>query len=205
MTLVDAVARRWRGDYTVDAFGLDAELHDAAVRLGRLRWSIDIRGTEHVPVEGPALLVVQRRIGLSEQAIVAVGVGSATGRRVRSAGVPFVRAAEAPLRRIGAALDHPAETAALLRDGHVVSVGLGWSPVHDDVGPLAAAVVAVPLALGVPVLPVALRGREWGRAWRGLIGGPVLPARYGEDLTSVEAAEMVRAEIRRLADRLRGR
>lgn len=208
MSAVDVVRRRWRGDYTVDAFGLDPELHDAAVRVGRMRWEVAVDGAEHVPPTGPALLVVQRRIGLSEQAVVAVGVGSVAGRRVRSAGVPLVSLVEAPLRRVGAALAHPAELTALLRDGHVVSIGLGWSPVHDDVGPLSSAVMTGPLGLGVPILPVAVRGREWGRRWRVAVGSPIDPgptadATGGGPLAAVDAAELVRDEIRDLAESLR--
>jgi hypothetical protein len=202
MSLLEIAGRRIRGDFTVDAFGLDREIHDAAVRLGRIRWNVVVAGAEHIPGHGPALLVVQRRVGLSEQAVVAVGIATSTDRRVHSAGFPGVKLAEAPLRRIGAALSHPDETSALLRDGAVVSVGLGWSPVRDEVGPLAASVLSAPLVLGAPVLPVAVRGREWGRTWRVLIGEPVVLE--GHDAQTVEeAAALVRSRVQRLARVLR--
>ena len=203
MTLAEALGRRWRGEFTVDAFGLDVELHDAAVRLGRLRWNVILDGAEHIPVSGPALLVVQRRIGISEQAVVAVGVATETDRRVHSAGIPGVTMAEAPLRRIGATLAHPAETTAMLRDGHLVSVGLGWAPVNDEPGPISPDLVAPPLSWGVPVLPVVLQGREWGRTWRVRIGSPVDVYGHGDHFTPADATRAVRGEVRRLARGLR--
>lgn len=202
MSLLAIARARLRGEYTVDEWGLDPEIHDAAMDLGRLRWNIEIEGAENVPTTGPALLVVQRRVGLSEQAVVAVGVATSTDRRVRSAGIPGVRAAEAASRLVGAALAHPAETTALLRDGHIVSVGLGWSPIHDDPGSISADVMAGPLSLDTPVLPVAVRGREWGRTWRVLVGEPVQLRDRGGQPNSADAAERVRSEVRRLADRL---
>jgi hypothetical protein len=204
VSVVDAARRRWRGDFTVNAFGLDEEIHDAAVRLGQLRWRIVFDGAEHVPESGPALLVVQRRIGFSEQAVVAVGVASATTRRVHSAGIPGVQMIEAPLRRVGAMLAHPAEMTAMLRDGHLVSVGMGWSPIHDDVGSLSSAVMTIPLVLGVPVLPVAVRGREWGRTWRVRVGAPIRVHGLGDDFIAATASERVRSEVRRLHEGLRG-
>jgi hypothetical protein len=139
---------------------------------------------------------------LSEQAVVAVGIATATDRRVHSAGFPGVKLAEGPLRRIGAALSDPAETRALLHDGALVSVGLGWSPVRDEVGPLSTAVLSAPLALGTPVLPVAVRGREWGRTWRVLIGEPV-PLKGHDDQTAGAVAALVRARVQELARELR--
>ncbi len=200
MSVVAAATRRWRGDYTVGAFGLDAEIHDAAVQLGRLRWRVLVDGFEHIPDDGPALLVLSRRFGISESAVVAVGIASSTNRRVHSAGIPGVQMAEAPLRRVGAMLAHPDETAAMLRDGHLVSVGLGWSPIHDDAGPLSADLMTAPLELGVPVLPVAVRGREWARTWRVRIGRPADVHGQGAGFTSVDAARTVRADVRRLLE-----
>lgn len=204
MSVMEAVRRRWRGDFAVDAFGLDEELHDAAVGLGRLRWQVVFDGAENVPASGPALLVVQRRLGISEQAVVAVGVASSTDRRVHSAGIPGVQMVEAPLRRIGAMLAHSSEITAMLRDGHLVSVGMGWSPIHDQVGDLAASTMTIPLVLGVPVLPVAVRGREWGRTWRVRVGAPVRLDGRGDDFTAADAAALVRSEVGRLHDGLRG-
>ena len=199
MTMVEAIGRRWRGDFTVDAFGLDVELHDAAVRVGRLRWRVILEGAEHIPDHGAALLVVQRHIGISEQAVVAVAVASETDRRVHSAGIPGVAMVEAPLRRIGAMLAHPAETTAMLRDGHLVSVGLGWSPLDGEPGSISPDLVAPPLSWGVPVLPVATKGREWGRTWRVRIGPPVQGRGRADRFTPADAVRAVRGEVRHLA------
>ena len=57
-----ALIERVLGEYEVDDFGLDAELNER-VFLPLLRmpyknwWRVEQRGTEHIPTEGPALLV----------------------------------------------------------------------------------------------------------------------------------------------------
>ena len=100
---------------------------------------------------------------------------------------------------------HPAEVTAMLRDGHLVSVGLGWSPIHDDAGSLSVEMMSAAISASAAVLPVATRGREWGRTWRVRIGPPVGSVhdrrRHSAASAAVDVREAVRAEATRLKRR----
>ena len=61
-----AVRRRLSGDYDVDEWGLDPDLISTFDPLFALRWSIRVVGTENLPTIGGALLVFNRRLGISE-------------------------------------------------------------------------------------------------------------------------------------------
>jgi hypothetical protein len=204
MSLNDIVRRRLRGDYVTDPWGLDPELYAAAMRLGRMRWRIDAQGLEHIPDEGPALLIVQRHIGVSEQAIVSTAISAYTRRRPRNVGVPGIGLFEAPLRRLGAALAHPDEISGLLRDGHLVSVALAPAFREERPGSVEARLLSPALPIGAPVLPVATRGFEWGRRWRVVIDRPLpTPATRGH-LAAVELAEGAREAVHRIQVREHG-
>jgi hypothetical protein len=188
----DQVRRRLAGDFVVDPWGLDPEFHDTVVRLGRLRWDVDVEGAVHIPDEGPALLLIQRHVGLSEATVVATGVRLTTPRRVRTAGVPGVRWFEATMRRSGAAMAHPAEISGLLRDGHVVGLGLGVSLLSRRPGGVDPELVIPALAGDVPILPVATYGNEIGRRWTVQIGAPIELSHDGGRLAAVEHVERAR-------------
>ena len=56
----------WRPTFEVDDWGRDAWLIRALEPLGRLRWHVSVGGAQHVPADGPALLVANaRRFSLS--------------------------------------------------------------------------------------------------------------------------------------------
>jgi hypothetical protein len=166
--------RRFSGAYTVDPWGLDPDLIDLVSPLAGWRWAVDVDGAGRIPTAGPALLVFNRRIGLSEPPVVATAVRQAAGRTVRLVGMPDVAPVGPILRRFGAAVDTSAEIAALLRAGEVVVAPLGIEPrLGRRAGRIANRIVAPALALGVPVLPVAVLGHEIGRHWRVVIGEPV--------------------------------
>jgi len=203
--VIGGLRRRLLGDYEVDAWGLDSEIYAVAMQLGRVRWDVDFQGLEHIPAEGPALMVIQRWFGISEQAVVSVGVASYTRRRARNVGVPGLWMMEAPLRRIGAALAHPDEVAGLLRDQHIVTVAMSRTWASGTVGTIDPPLVAPAVPLGVPVLPVATRGWETGRRWKVIVGAPLPPPEVHGHLGAVEVAAQARDAIEALheADRER--
>ena len=187
--------RRMRGDFEVDAWGLDPEVHDAAVRVGRLRWQTDVVGAEHLPTEGPALLLVQRRIGVSELAVVATAVRLATDRRVRTAGALGMASMESVMRRAGGAFAHPDEVGGLLRDRHLVALGLRATPLGGRPGGVDPDLVMPALQQGVPLLPVAAHGNELARRWTVEIAPPIELSFDGGSIAAVEHIERARDAI----------
>jgi len=162
------------GTYTVDPWGLDLALVHAVSPLLSLRYGIDVDRPERLPADGPALLVANRRFGLSEPFVLARGVRLATGRVVRTVGVPDVAPVGPLLRRFGGVLARPDEVAGLLRAGEVVGVFLDRDVrERSHAGQVPGSLVAPAFDIGAPVVPVALVGREAGRDWRVRLGLPI--------------------------------
>ena len=147
--LATFAGRRIQGTFDVDPWGLDVDLVQLVAPLASLRWHISVDGEEHIPDDGPVLLVAPRRLlaPTTEAAVIASAVLRATGRVVRVLGIPDVAPVGPLLRRFGGAVGHPAEAAALLRAGNVV---------------LARRV----LETDAPVLAVHSSGWDPGRRWR---------------------------------------
>lgn len=201
-----AVQRRLRGDYDVDEWGLDPDLVHACDPLFALRWGITVEGAANVPAVGGAVLVFNRRLGVSEPWVVARGIRQATGRYVRTVGTPDLAPVGPLLRRFGGVLDRTDEISGLLRAGQVVGL-----PVQRDVrnrervGALEVARLQAALDTGCPVVPVAAVGRELGREWKLVVGAPVAPRRRAGPLAAAELAEATRAAIQeQLGDGLPG-
>lgn len=197
----DVLRSRVGGQFEVDPWGYDSDLVELLDPVLGLRWSVSVEGDEHVPAEGPFVLVANRRIGASEPLVLARGVRRATDRRVRFLGIPDVPVAGPLLRRIGGAVDRPAELRTLLRAGHPVAVPLSRR-LHPRrvAGELHPEVLVPALELGVPVLPVAVIGRELFRNWRVCLGEPVPhPDRLGP-LGLADMAERVEAAVQSLLD-----
>jgi hypothetical protein len=131
--VVRALRRRLDGTNEVDPWGLDLDLHAlVAPVVAGLR--VDLAGA--VPA-GPVLLLTRRRLR------TAVAALRATGRVPRVLGIPDVEPLASVARRLGGAVHHPAEAAALLRAGHLVIAR------HD------AAVLAAAERAGAAVCEVA--------------------------------------------------
>ena len=198
---VDVVRARVSGQYEVDAWGYDSDLVELLDPFMSLRWRVDVEGAEHVPDEGPAVLVANRQFGLSEPLVLARGVRRATNRRVRFLGIPDVPVAGPLLRRVGGAIARPAELRTLLRAGHPVAVPLTRRLYPRRIaGQLDAEALVPALEVEVPVLPVALVGREPLRAWRVSIGEPVPHPHVPGPLGLAEMAERVEASVQSLLD-----
>jgi hypothetical protein len=191
--------RRASGGYSVDPWGLDADLIELVTPVAGWRWAVDVEGAGLIPTTGAALLVFNRRFGLSEPAVVVTGVRQATGRAVRIVGMPDVAPVGPLLRRLGAAVDTAAEVASLLRAGEVVAAPLGIElGFGRRAGRFATRIVAAALALDVPVFPVATVGHEIGRHWRVVIGTAVTI--YGGLPSPAEAVDTTRASVQALLD-----
>lgn len=198
---VDVVRSRFSGDYEIDPWGYDSDLVELLDPVLALRWRVDVEGAEHVPPDGAFVLVSNRRIGASEPLVLARGVRRTTNRRVRFLGIPDVPLAGPVLRRIGGAVDRPAELRTLLRAGHPVAVPLSRRLYPRRVaGELDAEELVPALELDVPVLPAAVIGRELLRSWRVCIGEAIPhPERVGP-LGLAEMAERVEAGVQALLD-----
>ena len=197
----DLLRRRVDGTFAVDPWGLDAELVELLAPAARLRWDIDVQGALDLP-DGPFVVVISRRLGLSEPWVVAEAVRRTADRHVRFVGVPDVAPVGPTLRRLGAVVDRPDEIAGLLCAGEVVGLTLGREPVRrGHAGALHPEVLAPVVAAGVPVVPVAVDGREWGRYWRVVLGEPIEAAVHPGPLAVAELAELTRLAVQALLDR----
>ncbi len=200
-TALATVGRRVRGDYDIDEWGLDPDLINLADPLLALRWDTQVSGIERLPTVGGAVLVFNRRAGVSEPWVLARGIRRASGRFVRTVGVPDVAPVGPLLRRLGGVLDRTDEIAGLLRAGQLVGLPLARElRSRGCAGSLEVSRIGAAIATGAPVVPVALVGREVGRAWRIVVGQPVDPVTRGGPLAAAELAEATRAAVQTLLD-----
>lgn len=147
--------RRLDGTNVVDPWGLDADVHAAVAPL-LARMPVEVAGAAG---DGALLVVTRWRLR------VAVGLLRATGRPPRVLGIPDVEPLASAVRRLGGAVAHPAEAAALLRAGQLVVAR------HD------AAVMAAAERMGTRVAEAVARGRAI--TLRGPASFELVPLRSG--------------------------
>jgi hypothetical protein len=199
VSATDVLGRRLSGEFHVDPWGLDPDVIDIFSGLARLRWDLEVSGRP-VP-EGPAIVVFNRRFGLSEPAIVTDALRREAGRNLRIVGLPDAPLVGPTLRRFGAVLDHPEEVASLLREGELVGVPLGLEMRHrHQTGGLPPEALAPAVVSGVPVVPVVAVGREIGRKWRVVVGDALAPPERNDPLTAVRLAEQAQGAVQALLD-----
>ncbi len=199
--LTGSLRRRMAGDFNVDEWGLDPELVALVDSVFGLRWNISVSGADRIPKVGGAVVVFNRRLGVSEPWVVARGIRQATGRFVRTVGAPDVVAAGPLLRRFGAVLDRPDEVAGLLRAGQLVGLPMRRDVLNrEHVGRLEVGRIRAALETGSPVVPVATVGREMGRDWQLVVGDPVRLRRKAGPLAAQELAEATRSVVQELLD-----
>ena len=191
--------RRLSGRYQIDEFGLDRDLLTLVSPLASLRWRVVVEGDHRLPEVGPALLVHNRRLGLSEPGVLGVAVRRATGRPLRWAGAPGRGPLAQAARQLGGVPSDRADLRSLLHAGELVSLPLPREPVHRFHVPVVPAVpVEVALALGVPIVPVAISGLEAARRWIVRIGAPIATRRRRSTGDPAELAEATRVALREL-------
>ena len=165
--------------------------------LAGLRWSLEVDGAHQLPVDGPAIVVCNRRFGVSEPLVLAAGLAQATGRWVRLVGLPDLAPVGPVLRRLGSTVAEPAEVAGLLRAGELVGVPLGIAPTaRHRAGWLDPALIALASARKVPIHPVAAVGHELSRSWRLIVG----PAAGDGTTDPAEMVDQVRTAVQALLD-----
>ncbi|MEU8513167.1 lysophospholipid acyltransferase family protein [Kitasatospora sp. NPDC048722] len=171
--------RRLTGDYEVDEFGFDQELTEE-VLLGLLRplaekyFRIEVRGVEHIPAEGGALIVANHSGTLPLDALmtqVAIHDHHPNHRHLRmlAADLVFVLPGVNELaRKAGHTLACNEDAQALLERGEVVGV---WPEGFKGIGkPFAeryklqrfgrGGFVSSALRAGVPIVPCSIVGAE---------------------------------------------
>ncbi|HEY5012917.1 MAG TPA: hypothetical protein VIK61_09455, partial [Acidimicrobiia bacterium] len=119
---LDGLRRRFNGRYPIDPFGLDPQLCDAASPVVEMFVRVRVEGAERIPETGPAVLIMNRGLGLLEPTALALAVRREVGRRLRVVGTPGVPFVGGLLRRLGSVDGSPEDLGACLRAGHLVAV-----------------------------------------------------------------------------------
>jgi hypothetical protein len=200
--IVDVVRRRINGRYVVDPFGADPQLQDLVAPLFARTVPVRVTGAEHLPAEGPALLVTNRGLGVLEPTALSVAVRQECGRRLRVVGTIELPVLSDVLRKLGSVGAYPDDLGALLRAGHLATLPLGvtWRRTGGGVPPTEILVAA----LGYPVIPVRVRpGGPFGlplTPWRVHVGAAFHVGEIGDrdPLSTAELAEAVREAVLQL-------
>ena len=176
---LDFLRRRLTGEYEIDEFGFDAELTDKvllnAVRpIAEKYFRLDVRGAEHLPVEGGALVVANHSGVLPWDALmtqVAIHDHTPSQRHLRmlAADLVFVLPGVNELaRKAGHTLACNEDAQRLLELGEIVGV---WPEGFKGIGkPFSeryklqrfgrGGFVSSALKAGVPIIPCAIMGAE---------------------------------------------
>jgi hypothetical protein len=201
-----AIRRRMSGRYPVDPFGLDPQLADLLVPAVSVAVRVTVTGGEHVPVDGPAVVVANRGFGVVEPAALGLAVQRATGRRLRIVGAPAVPVAHGVTRRLGAIASSEPDIMAALHAGHLVGVPLAPTWLRTDAGDvpfgLASALTHNPI-IPAAVAPHGRFGAVIG-SWHVRFGRYVtLPYDYDPDdpLTAGRFADAMREAVGALLPR----
>lgn len=192
--------RRLDGTHHIDEWGLDPDLIDLVAPLVGMRWSVECQWTERLPLDGPAVLVHNRVVGLSEPVVLARGVREACGRHVHTAGLIDVAPVVTLGRMLGGVVDRRDELTGLLRSGAMVGLPLARTLRAGHAGDLPTAALAPALDTGAPVIPVALVGHEVGRHWRLMVGRPIAHPTGRGPLAVAQVADTARDRVQALLE-----
>jgi 1-acyl-sn-glycerol-3-phosphate acyltransferase len=175
--LAGFLRRRVTGDYPIDEFGFDEDL-TANVLMPLVRplyeryWRVASHGIEHVPLDGPALIVANHAGTLPFDAVITrFDLLERTGRHVRELGadlvfrVPFIGELA---RKSGVTLASGPDAERLFERGELVAVwpegfkGLGkpWRERYRLQRFGRGGFVAAALKAQVPIVPTAIVGSE---------------------------------------------
>ncbi len=192
--------RRFDGRYPIDPFGFDPQIVDLVAPLFSAAIRVEVEGGEHVPRNGPAVLVANRGFGILEPAVLGIAVRRVASRRLRIVGASPIPAIGGLVRRLGAISASAPDMRACLRAGNLVAVPLAPTWLRRGAGipprPLLQAMTSA------PIVPVAVTpGGPLGMAiapWRVRFGPLVtLPDPYDPDdpLAAARFGEAVRDAV----------
>lgn len=175
-TTVAALRRRASGDYEVDEFGLDPEMHELfnslIEPLAESWFRLQVRGIENIPTDGGALLVANHSGTVPVDGLVTgYAVMKNTGRPIRPLGadlvfkLPYVGQIA---RKMGATLACAEDAERLLAAGELAAV---WPEGFKGVGkPFSeryklqrfgrGGFVSAAMRAQVPIIPVSIVGAE---------------------------------------------
>ena len=195
----------WWPTLEVDGFGRDAWLIHALGPLARSRWQVSVGGAEHIPADGPALLVANARRYSLASVYASWALSDAAGRPVRFVGRPDIAPVGPFMRRIGALLERPDEVANALRNGEVVLISARSTAQARHVGAIRHDLLTGAVLLGAPILPVATMSAMVGRSARVEVAAPLTRRRVRRGpLAEVELADDLRLQLQRHLDELGG-
>lgn len=184
----------------VDDWGRDPELVERAAALSRVRWSVTVGGTEHLPARAGALIVVNARRFALAPLFAALAIAEAVDRPVRFVGRPDVAPLGPLLQRLGGLLPVAAELEGALRAGELVLLGADHEATNEYAGAIDHHLVGAAVAAKVRVIPAATMSTPLGRDARVEIGREVrLTHKRRGPLAELEIAD---ATERRLDDLL---
>lgn len=171
--------RRLDADFEVDEFGFDADFTEHVILpllrpLYRSWFRVEVRGVEHLPLQGGALVVANHSGTVGIDALMtqlAVHDAHPGHRFLRMLGADLVFSLPVvgPVaRRVGATLATHADAERLLTEGHLVGV---WPEGFKGIGkPFTeryrlqrfgrGGFVAAALRSGVPIVPCSIVGAE---------------------------------------------
>jgi 1-acyl-sn-glycerol-3-phosphate acyltransferase len=175
--LLALARRRVTGDYTVDEYGLDAELTERflleLLRPLATKWfRVEVRGAENIPKDGGALVVANHSGTVPLDGLITMfAVHETTGRNLRPLGadlvfrLPFVGQLA---RKAGATLACSEDATRMLSKGELAGV---WPEGFKGIGkPYAdryklqrfgrGGFVSAAIKTGVPIVPCSIVGAE---------------------------------------------
>jgi hypothetical protein len=162
---------------------------------------VSVRGAQHLPAEGPALLVANDRPASALSVGAVIALGRELGRPVRFTGAPDLAPFDLGLRRVGAVVEQPGEVAGLLRAGHLTVVWCRSSLRGGArVGSVRPDLVAPAASLELPVVAVAVLGRRWGREVRVEVSQPLRSRHRVGPLAAFDLADDARTRLQSLLD-----
>lgn len=171
------IRRRLEGSQVIDPWGLDPDLVEMANWFAPLRWRVQVDGLAHLPAEGPAVLVCNRRLGFDEPAAVVSGLVRNSERYIRLVGAPDLDPLATIAQRFGAIPANVADIAGALRAGQVLALPTRREIRQFHLGTIPLELLQPAAAQRVPVIPVAVTPRHLGASWHVRLGTPVQAGR----------------------------
>ncbi len=197
--------RRVTGRFEVDDWGRDAELVRVLGGVAELRWAVNLGGAQHLPVRAGALVVTNSRRFALTPLLVAWCLGEQLDRPVRFVGHPDIAPTGALLRRMGALLDNPKETAGALRAGEIVVVGTTPTRHQRASGTVPIDHIGAALATNTSVFAAAAVSSPLSRSARVEVSTAIRTrTRRRGPLAEVELAEHVQHRLQSRLDEMGG-